>query len=449
MNKTKKIVLLLLYFGAPAAALVVYTLFNPRLPGDLLYGISVASGVCAFTWLMFQFLLSSRLPFLERGVGLDRIMQFHRAMGMIIVLILIPHLAVKAAIFPFGGQVLTGALAFLGFAVAGFFASLIFGTPTRPEWKRKLSLKVQQLVRMGYERAKLMHNGTFLLAVLAALHIGLSSSGAPGSFLFYYFILVFLAGLYGYLYRRVISRVKTHRSPWRVEHALQLADGYSEITVAPPLGERLSHHWHQRLPGQFAFFCFLKGLPAGDAFLREEHPFTINSYETPSRLRITAKAVGDFTRSLQHVAEGDPVAVEGPFGVYSYRSFSDYSSVPVVGIAGGVGITPFIAMAEALREETPESRPPEVKLIWGVRSAKHYLHRSLFELLSGEWEDFTFYPFEGPFDYALLEQQIGPELLTHARFFICGPPDMMRFVSDNLRARGVEKKRILMERFSL
>ena len=48
-------------------------------------------GLCAFTILSLQFILSSQLPWMERPFGLDRLMRFHRRMGIAAAVSLIAH----------------------------------------------------------------------------------------------------------------------------------------------------------------------------------------------------------------------------------------------------------------------------------------------------------------------------------------------------------------------
>jgi predicted ferric reductase len=87
-------------------------------------------------------------------------------------------------------------------------------------------------------------------------------------------------------------------------------------------------------PGQFVF------LRIGSRSVSEPHPFTIASGPSEPVLRIHVKNLGDWSGTLaDRVSVGDTVRVEGPYGrlhLFPKRSH------PVVWIAGGVGITPFL-----------------------------------------------------------------------------------------------------------
>ena len=92
--------------------------------------------------------------------------------------------------------------------------------------------------------------------------------------------------------------------------------------------------------GQFAFVTFD---PAEGA-----HPFSIASAtREDGRLRFGIKALGDYTGTLSdRIRPGQPVEVEGPYGGFDFSG-----PARQVWVAGGVGITPFLARLEALARE--------------------------------------------------------------------------------------------------
>jgi predicted ferric reductase len=104
------------------------------------------------------------------------------------------------------------------------------------------------------------------------------------------------------------------------------------------VGVKLATSWPGHAAGQFAFLTF-----AGDG---QAHPFTISSgWANTGRLAFSIKGLGDYTRLLpKTVTVGEAVTVEGPYGRFDFRSDGGAQ----LWIAGGVGITPFIARMEAL-----------------------------------------------------------------------------------------------------
>jgi predicted ferric reductase len=84
---------------------------------------------------------------------------------------------------------------------------------------------------------------------------------------------------------------------------------------------------------------------AGDV-RNQFHPFSITSAPTERTLRITVKAVGDYTRALRRLEEGAEAVVEGPYGSFSHRGLPGREQI---WLAGGIGVTPFLSMARSLR----------------------------------------------------------------------------------------------------
>ena len=91
-------------------------------------------------------------------------------------------------------------------------------------------------------------------------------------------------------------------------------------------------------PGQFGVLRFTG---AGKA---EPHPFSYSKIEKNGSLRVTIKALGDFTFGLNNAIEiGQDVRIQGPFGRFQHTG-----KTSEIWVAGGIGITPFFAWAHAL-----------------------------------------------------------------------------------------------------
>lgn len=120
---------------------------------------------------------------------------------------------------------------------------------------------------------------------------------------------------------------------------LRLYPGNSVLDV----GVRLETAWPGHVAGQFAFLDF------DDA--EGAHPFTISSaWRDDGRLVFSIKGLGDYTRTLPEIVHvGQAVTVEGPYGRFDFRDADRRQ----VWIAGGVGITPFIARLQAIAGTAP------------------------------------------------------------------------------------------------
>ena len=134
--------------------------------------------------------------------------------------------------------------------------------------------------------------------------------------------------------------------------------------VTPLPGQQLevichvSRTWPGHVPGQFALVSF-DGREGA-------HPFTIASanrrYGRQAELRFIIKALGDYTSALANSLKvGDAVEVEGPYGRFDFRRGGRRQAW----VAGGIGVTPFLAWLDARQRGLPGY---EVDLYYCVRN---------------------------------------------------------------------------------
>ncbi|WP_061288010.1 ferredoxin reductase family protein [Azotobacter vinelandii] len=150
---------------------------------------------------------------------------------------------------------------------------------------------------------------------------------------------------------------------------------------------RLQDRWPGHQAGQFAFVTFD---PA-----EGPHPFTISSaWHDDGRLRFHVKGIGDYTATLPRMLEvGDPVGVEGPYGRFDFAG----GKARQIWVAGGIGITPFIARLQALAKR-PDGRgvdlfystaAPDQAFIERLRTLAERAGVRLHVLVSGHDERLT------------------------------------------------------------
>jgi len=111
---------------------------------------------------------------------------------------------------------------------------------------------------------------------------------------------------------------------------------------------RLDQKWKGHHAGQFAFVTFDRNEGA--------HPFTIaNSDQGKGKVTFQIKALGDYTTHLDHKLKvGQAVTIEGPYGKFNFKQCK--ANATQIWIAGGIGVTPFLAWLEALQSQ-PEQSP--------------------------------------------------------------------------------------------
>lgn len=442
MNRTKIKSLLLLYYLGPLVVTALAYVLNPSIVSDPFLWAALIAGVLGYSWLMVQLVLSARLKWLERGIGQDRLLIFHRAMAPLSLLLLIVHLAVKLWLYPASFQVLSGLVVFIGFAVVGLVSMALFSGPEKVSLFAALQKLVYGKLRLQYHQVKTLHNGTFLLAVIMFVHVIGSSTASYSLVLRLYFILLFAVSTAVYLYHKVL-RPRFRAPVYRVVDVSRPSDQVTNIGFEHVKGRPVGHS-----PGQFAFYWFLRGVPG-----KEEHPFTISAGADKAgsgkKLSFTAKSLGDFTAALPQVQIGDLLKVDGPYGIFSYRFL--HEDRPMVWIAGGIGITPFLSMARSLPVEDTAASP---LLLWNTRRPEDFIYldelKSAAEVVQlldnqeAEWNGRR-----GRITAAFLQEILTDELLSRAVFFICGPPAMMEAVRKGLSELGVKESRMLWERFAL
>lgn len=176
-------------------------------------------------------------------------------------------------------------------------------------------------------------------------------------------------------------------------------------------------------PGQFVMIGF--GLSqVGAPFL--PRPFSVGWRGTDGRVGLLVREFGAGTRRLGALRAGDRALVLGPLG----RPFRVEAGRPVVCVAGGVGLAPFLFLA-------PEARATghPVRLLYGERTADRVFDPSLIRELTGaDPELFTEDGLAGRRGLVL----DGIEPAEEAVLLACGPTPMLVALERLARERGLE-----------
>lgn len=149
---------------------------------------------------------------------------------------------------------------------------------------------------------------------------------------------------------------------------------------------------------------------------------------------------------LKNWEVGTEVTLSGPEGPFSYEPIRDEKEV--VGLAGGSGITPFMAMTYAILDGTEDFR---LTLIYGSRTKADILYAEelaeicaatdkvkVIHVLSEEKLE----GYENGFIDAELIQKYAPENYT---LYICGPRAMHDYLSHELPGLDLDEKHIRRE----
>lgn len=313
------------------------------------------TGLWSFALMSLAMVLATRPGWLERPFGgMDRIYRVHKWAGILAIGFAALHWLVEMsddlikAVFGRAGRLsgehgggtleaLRDVAEELGeFAIYALLAMLVLTL-----WKR-FPFKIWRYVH------KLMPALYLALAFHAALLTPLDDWRQPVGMLLG---LLIAAGSFASLYTLAGGIGRRRRVAGVVESVRASGPGLTEVVC------RLDEGWRGHRPGQFAFATFDR--------IEGAHPFTIASADRGDRrLTFQIKGLGDYTDGLAYRLQvGQPVRIEGPYGCFALPPGDDRRGQ--VWIAGGIGVTPFLAWLEAL-QATP-GQAPEVDFYYSVR----------------------------------------------------------------------------------
>jgi ferredoxin-NADP reductase len=178
----------------------------------------------------------------------------------------------------------------------------------------------------------------------------------------------------------------------------------------------------------------------------ESRVFSIASSpsERADALAVTISVKGRFTRRVFDTLEaGSECWLKLPYGEFLFPP-----DRPLVLVAGGVGITPFLSLLKQMLEEKSEQR---VSLCYGVRSAGLYLFGDLLARCEAELPLFTRTVYCEDGSAAGSARGVLDIAAIHAAapagsvFYLSGPPAMIAAFRGRLRDLGVEGERIRVD----
>jgi predicted ferric reductase len=238
-------------------------------------------------------------------------------------------------------------------------------------------------------------------------------------------------GLAGALYKLVVVPRQAGNHRYVVDATHNLNDEVMEIELVPQRPDENIGFF----PGQFVWVTF-----EHENLSREAHPFTICSPAGASRLRLTVKALGDFTSDLhRHLMPGTPVRVEGPYGRFDYRQ----GAPKQVWIAGGVGVAPFLSWARHMAET--DDRTHDVEFYYCVHSRGDAVYLEELQSIGDALPTLKIALVCSVEDGHLHAEDVAD--LDDRDIFLCGPQRLIQDLTQQFRTLGVSRGRIHAEDF--
>ncbi|HVN62956.1 MAG TPA: ferredoxin reductase family protein [Gaiellaceae bacterium] len=409
---------------------------HPRDAGEALTSIGRITGLLAAYLALIQVILLARIPAIERAVGFDRLTVWHRWNGHVCLDLVIAHVIFTVwgyALmdkFTIGKEIST----MLGGGVYPGMITATVGTALL------LAVVATSLVivrrRLSYEWWYAVHLLAYAGIALSWFHeiptgneLVLDTVAAD-----YWRALYVATILVLVVFRLGVPALQLVRHRLRVAEVVDEGPGVVSVRI---VGRRLDRLRAE--PGQFFLWRFLDRRRIWSA-----HPFSLSAAPDGKSMRITVKALGDHTAQLRGLRPGTRVLAEGPFGVFTESAQRRREKVLL--IAGGIGITPIRSLVERMRGD--------IAVVYRALSDDDLVLRGELDQLA-ERTTLTVHYVVGDHrgeGAALLSPAHLLELVPDSAdrdVFVCGPPAMTDEITRNLRAAGVPRSHVHLERFAL
>jgi benzoate/toluate 1,2-dioxygenase reductase subunit len=196
------------------------------------------------------------------------------------------------------------------------------------------------------------------------------------------------------------------------------------------------------LPGQYVNI----GVPGSGQ--TRSYSFSSKPGDTRASFLIKHVPGGLMSGWLERAQPGDAVPMTGPLGSFYLREVAR----PLLLLAGGTGLAPFLSMLEVLAERG-ETRP--VTLIYGVTRDQDLVMVEVLEAFAKHLPTFSFvtcvadpqtaHPRQG-----YVTQHMAADLLNEGDVdvYLCGPPPMVDAVRQHFKAQGVTPASFHYEKFT-
>lgn len=400
-------------------------------PGGWLTATGRMAGLIGTYLLLIVVLLAGRVPIVERTLGQDVLMRWHRRLAPWALVLISSHGALITVGYAQGAR--TGALHQFGQLLTTYpgivtgtvgFVLLVMAAVTSARIAKR---------RMRYETWWAVHLYTYLALALSLSHqlaTGVMFIGHPLARLFWTALFIGTAGVV-FAYRILLPVWRSCFHQLRVAAVHPDAPGVVSVLLE---GRRL-----RLMPIAGGQFIQLRILKRG--LWWQAHPYSVSALPDGRYLRITVRELGDHSGALAQLAPGTRVAIEGPYGAFTGDA---RTSDRVVMIGAGVGVTPLRALLEDL--------PLHVDTVLLARAHDERSLvlrdelRALIKLRRGRLHELLGARRQTQISARGLAELI-PDI-SRRDVFICGPTGFTASVLRAVRALGVPAERIHHEAFA-
>ena len=399
--------------------------------GELLTSIARITGLLGAYAALLQVILLARLKPLERVVGFDRLTVWHRWNGFAVLWLILAH--VFFSIWGYAEMDRITVLKEIPTMIwHGHYPGMIVATVSTFLF---VAIAASSIVivrrRLDYRAWYAVHFTAYAAIALGWFHqIPTGNELVLNTTAQDYWKSLYLGTLAVLVAFRVVGPL-ANALRYRLRVAEVVAEGPDVVSL------RITGRRLDRLNADGGQFFLWRFLTRRD--WHEAHPFSLSAAPDGASLRITVKALGDFTRRIGELRPGTRVLAEGPFGVFTADA---RRRDKVLLIAGGIGVTPIRALLDDLRGD--------VVVVYRVlRDSDAVLRDELAEtgvevhVVAG--------------DHATEEGRglLSPEHLrtlvpdvAEREVYVCGPPAMTAAIERTIGAVRVPRRFVHVERFA-
>ena len=398
--------------------------------------VATLSRIAALTGTYFAIIgifFVARIPAIEKGVGHDRLVAWHRKLGPWSLYLITLHFLLVLIAFAGQDQIplykelwsFLQTWPWMWPALVGLFLMLMAGITSYRKARAKMS----------YETWWIIHIYTYVAIAASFMHQVLNGQmfvGHPLNRL--YWTLLYITMAASVLTFRVGAPLwRSLRHNLVVEKVVVEGPGLVSIIMK---GRNL--HGLAAEGGQFFGWRFL----TRGHFLMS-HPYSLSAAPSENYLRITIKDLGDHSRTVQHIKPGTRVFVEGPYGAFT----AGRATQPhIVMVGGGVGITPIRAVMEEFKSGV------EIDVFYRVSRAEDLILKDELDYLVAHSNGMVRVWYlagsrkEFPMDAEFI-RSYAPRA-ADSDFYICGPAALVETVRQAAADLGVPKNRFHDEDFA-
>ncbi len=223
----------------------------------------------------------------------------------------------------------------------------------------------------------------------------------------------------------------------------QIAENTSLYTFEKPQG-------FEYLPGQHVVIKLdIQSMPVQDTL----KTFTLCSSPTENFLQVAMRdGISDFKKTLQNLKAKSEIEIIGPAGRFVLQDGKN-----IVMIAGGIGIAPFKSMIKYIFDKNLDyniillySNPTKERITFydelkNISHTETNLTLKIINTLTQKTPD-NWTEEQGRIDKDFIQKYISD--CSKKDFYICGPPQMVKELEDNLEILGIASDKIFTEKFT-